>query len=42
MGKNFCVGLLKLSQSYSVKLKPEYFSQPCFEAGEKDEKTDER
>lgn len=39
MGKDFCVGLLKLSQSYSVKLKPEYFHEPRFADLEKDEET---
>ena len=42
MGKDFCVGLLKLSQSYSIKLKQEYFNEPCFCASEKEESTDER
>ncbi|XP_065059496.1 cytosolic carboxypeptidase 1-like [Rhopilema esculentum] len=41
MGKNFCIGLLKLSQSYSIKLRHEYFREPCFNAEERDdEKSD--
>ena len=39
MGKNFCVGLLKLSQSYSVKVKREHFSEPSFYTCERDDET---
>jgi len=42
MGKNFCIGLLKLSHSYSIKLKQEYFCEPCFYSCEKDDSTDQR
>ena len=28
MGRYFCIGLLKLSQSYSVKLRGDYFKEP--------------
>ena len=42
MGKNFCIGLLKLSHSYSVKLKQEYFCEPNFYTCEEDDSTDQR